>query len=105
MSDKELPDPGPVLDLLNAFRCSAALFAGVSLGVFDRLALEALDLPTLARHLGADQDALGRLLAACGGRGLLARRGEAYACTPAAATYLSRTSPRRMTGYITYSDR
>lgn len=105
MSASLPPDPTVVLDLLTAFRSSAVLFTGVSLGVFDRLAVEPSELAALARHLGANEDALGRLLDACVGLGLLARHGDEYHCTPAAATYLSRSSPRRMTGYIAYSDR
>ena len=31
-TDTALPDPGIVLDLLQAFRCSKAMFAAVSLG-------------------------------------------------------------------------
>jgi acetylserotonin N-methyltransferase len=99
------PDPTPVLDLMNAFRSSAAMFAAVSLGVFDRLAAGPLDLPTLARHLGAHPDALRRLLDACVGLGLLTRSETTYANATVADAYLARDSPRRLTGYITYSDR
>jgi acetylserotonin N-methyltransferase len=98
-------DPAVVLDLINGFRCSAVLFTAVSLGVFDRLAAGPANLPTLAGDLGANADALQRLLDACVGLGLLAREGAAWTNTPASATYLCRTSPRRMTGYIAYSDR
>jgi acetylserotonin N-methyltransferase len=105
MSASSLPDPAPVLDLLTAFRSSAVMFSACSLGVFDQLAAEALDRATLARRLGADPDALGRLLDTCVGLGLLARQGERYVNTPAAQTYLCRGSPARMTGYVTYSDR
>jgi acetylserotonin N-methyltransferase len=100
-----LPDPAPVLDLLTAFRSSAVMFAACSLGVFDQLASGPADLAGLARHLGANADALQRLLDTCVGLGLLARQGEEYSNTPVAQTYLTRGSPRRMTGYITYSDR
>lgn len=105
MSFEPPPDPTPVLDLMNAFRGSAVLFASVSLGIFDRLAEEPLDLARLSRQLQANPDALGRLLDACVGLGLLTRQGETYQNTPVATAYLARTSPRRLTGYITYSDR
>ncbi len=105
MSDSSVPDPAPVLELLTAFRCSAVLFSACSLGIFDLLAGEALDQAGLARRLGADADALGRLLDACVGLGLLARRDGGYVNTPAAQAYLCRGSPNRLTGYITYSDR
>src|SRR4051812_15475360 len=100
-----IPDPTPVLGLMNAFRSSAVLFAACSLGVFDNLAHSPLGLDALARHLGANSDALRRLLDACVGLGLLSRDSDDYSNTPAAQTYLARTSPRRLTGYITYSDR
>jgi acetylserotonin N-methyltransferase len=33
----DLPDPSPVLELIEGFRRSKAMFAAVSLGVFDAL--------------------------------------------------------------------
>ncbi len=105
MSSSSPPDPSVVLDLMNAFRGSAVLFGSVSLGVFDRLAAGPADLATLSADLHANADALQRMLDACVGLGLLVREGERFANTPAAAAYLCRNSPRRMTGYITYSDR
>jgi acetylserotonin N-methyltransferase len=98
------PDPAPVLDLIEAFRRSKAMFAAVSLGVFDRLAQRPASLPDLARDLGCHADSLSRLLDACVGLGLLIREGAGYANTPAAAAYLCATSPHRLTGYIRYSD-
>jgi acetylserotonin O-methyltransferase len=98
------PDPGIVLDLLEAFRRSKTMFAAVSLGVFDRLAAGPKTLEVLARELKANPDALGRLLDACVGLQLLARAEGAYANTPIAATYLCKESPRRLTGYIGYSN-
>ncbi len=52
----------------------------------------------------ADPDALGRLLDAAVGIGLLTRTDQGYANTPAAAVYLCSTSPRRVTGYLNYSN-
>lgn len=105
MTEQPQPDPTPVLDLLNAFRTSAAMFAAVSLGIFDHLAGGPLDLDALAARLPANSDALGRLLDVCASLGLLSRQGNRYANTPAASAYLCKDSPARMTGYITYSDR
>jgi acetylserotonin N-methyltransferase len=103
-NEQALPDPAPVLDLLEAFRRSKVMFAALSLGVFDRLADGPASLPQLARDLHADADALGRLLGACVGLGLLARTGDQFANTPVATTYLCTRSPRRLTGYARYSD-
>jgi acetylserotonin N-methyltransferase len=52
----------------------------------------------------ADTDALGRLLDACVALQLLRRAGAGYENTPAAAAYLMRTSPYRLTGYVNFSN-
>lgn len=103
-ADHSPPDPTPVLDLVEAFRCSKVMFAAVELGVFDRLAQAPAPLPNLARDLKANPDALERLLDACVGLRLLKRDGDRYANSPAAAAYLCRGSPRQITGYIRYSN-
>lgn len=99
------PDPLPVLELLNAFRKSKVMFAAVSLGVFDRLAQGPASVDVLARDLGADTDALTRLLDACVGLDLLQQTPTGYANTPTSTAYLTSASPRRMLGYLNYSDR
>ena len=98
------PDPVPVLELLDAFRCSKILFAAVALGVFDRLEERTATVQELAEALSADADALERLLNACVFLKLLTRQAEKYANTPAASVYLCLRSPRRVTGYLTYSN-
>ncbi len=103
-AEQPTPDPALVADLLVAFRRSKVMFAAVSLGVFDRLAVGPATTPELARDLSANADALGRLLDACVGLQLLTCQGLAYANTPAASVYLCGQSPRRLTGYIHYSD-
>lgn len=102
--DISVPDPAVVLDLLEAFRRSKTMFAAVSLGVFDALVGGPKSLAQLAAELPADQDALERLLDACVGLQLLARHESEYANTPASAAYLTESSPRRLTGYINYSN-
>jgi acetylserotonin N-methyltransferase len=104
MTSPPPPDPAPVLDLLEAFRRSQAMFAALALGAFDCLAAGPAALPDLARDLGADPDALGRLLDACVALGLLRRDGPRYANAPAADAYLTSQSPLRLTGYARYSD-
>jgi acetylserotonin O-methyltransferase len=98
------PDPSVVLDLLSAFRRSKTMFAAVSLGIFDALESGPESLAGLAEVLDLDADALERLLDACVGLQLLNRQGAFYANTPAAATYLCKKSPARMTGYLVYSN-
>lgn len=102
--DVTVPDPTVVLDLLEAFRRSKAMFAGVALGVFDSLAAGPKPLAAIASELGCDESALGRLLDSCVGLGLLCRRDGAYVNTPAATAYLTKDSPRRMTGYVNFSN-
>jgi len=101
----ELPNPAPVLDLIQAFRRSKTMFTAVSLGIFDRLGEGAADATTLARELGANADALMRLLDACVALGLLMKQGAVYSNSPLGRTYLTRSSPNTLTGYILYSDR
>ncbi len=102
--DTTAPDPAVVLELLEAFRRSKVLFAGVALGVFDALADGPKPVGALAQELKADPDALQRLLDACSGLRLLTRGPDGFANTPAAGAYLCRTSPRRVTGYLNYSN-
>jgi len=103
-NDLTPPDPDIVLDLLQGFRASKAMFAACSLGIFDALAAGAKTLPDLAREISANVDSLQRLLDACVGLGLLERDATGYRNSPCAAAYLCQGSPRRLTGYIRYSN-
>ncbi len=98
------PDPAVVLDLLEAFRRSKTMFAALELGVFDALADGPATSDALAGRLTLDPAALKRLLDGCVGLQLLERQGDAYANTPAATAYLRSDSPRRLTGYLKYSN-
>jgi acetylserotonin N-methyltransferase len=102
--DISIPDPTPVLELLQAFRKSKTMFAAVELGIFDALSTQGRTIEQLASQLELNSDALERLLDALIGLGLLRRVGSEYSNTPAATTYLTSDSPRRMTGYIRYSN-
>ena len=103
-TDSTKPDPGIVLDLLQAFRQSKAMFTAVSLGVFDALATGPKSLQVLADELRANPDALERLFDACVGLQLLDRDGRNYKNTAAASTYLCKNSADRLTGYVNYSN-
>ncbi len=102
--DLPLPDPSPVLDLLQAFRCSRAMFAALALGVFEALTGGPKSLDTLAAELRTSRDGLQRLLDACVGLQLLRRDERGYSNTPTSSVYLCQNSPHRLTGYITYSN-
>jgi len=99
-----LPDPEPVLDLIEAFRWSKTMFAGVSLGIFDRLRERPATAAELAAALGLHADALGRLLDGCAALGLLRKTDGVYHNEPVADVYLWSSSPHTMAGYIRYSD-
>lgn len=98
-----LPDPGPVLDLIEAFRRSKTMFAAVSMGVFDRLSAGPASAQQLRRP-GEDPSAFDRFLDACVSLCLLEKHGGLYANSPVADAYLRRDSPNTLTGYINYSN-
>ena len=98
------PDPAPILDLIEAFRRSKAMFAAVSLGVFDALAGGPRTAVQLAREQRTDPGALNRLLDACVGLQLLERERTGYANSAIAAAYLTQASASSLTGYIRYSN-
>ena len=95
-------DPRTVLDLIEGFRRSKTMYAAVSLGVFDRLADGPADAFALTPT--GSVDTMTRLLDACVALGLLRKEGERYENTEVAATYLSRSSPGTLAGYIGYSN-
>ena len=100
----DLPDPSPVIELIEAFRRSKAMFAAVSLGVFDALEPKPRSVNALAEELRVKADPLERLLDACVGLKLLRRHGADYENEPVASTYLCRSSAQTLTGYILYSN-
>jgi acetylserotonin N-methyltransferase len=100
----DLPDPSPVIELIEGFRRSKAMFAAVSLGVFDALEHRPQEAAALAEELHLKADPFERLLDACVGLKLLRRHGSAYENEPVASTYLRRASEQALTGYILYSD-
>ena len=103
-TDQSIPDPSIVLDLLEAFRRSKTMFAAVELGVFDAVRTpKSLDF--LCTELACERIALMTLLDSCVAFGLLLRKDNEYVNTPVAEAYLTQSSPRRMTGYIHYSNR
>ena len=83
--------PDNILELIDAFRRSKAMFVAVKLGIFDG-----------ARP--ADFKALPRLLDACVALGLLEKRAGAYVNTAQSDKYLRSDSPDSLAGYIRYSD-
>jgi acetylserotonin N-methyltransferase len=103
-TDDTVPDPTLVLDLLQAFRWSKTMFAALELGVFDALDGRPQTLESLAQRLSCSVDGLERLVDACVGLDLLSKTDGQYANSPVAAVYLCRSSPRRLTGYLNWSN-
>ena len=99
-----LPNPEPVLDLIEAFRHSKTMFVAVSMGIFDRLSESPATAAQVARHLHANAGATERLLDACAALGLLRKQEGVYSNDPVAETYLATASPHSLYGYIRYSD-
>jgi acetylserotonin N-methyltransferase len=94
-----------VLNLMDGFRASKALFTAVSLRLFDRLHDAPASCDALAETLECVPHALERLLGACAGLGLLTVTDGVYANTDCATRYLRVASPESLCGYILYSDR
>lgn len=97
-------NPSPVLDLIEAFRRSKTMFAAVSLGVFDHLSHQSSSAATVASAIGANPDAISRLLDGCVSLGLLSKANDEYSNTALSADYLVSTSPDSLAGYILYSN-
>jgi acetylserotonin N-methyltransferase len=97
-------DPGPVLDLIEAFRRSKAMFTAVKLGVFDQLETRARTAEEFAASNHLHPQAVARLLDGCVSLGLLAGESGSYRNTPLSSRYLVSTSPHSLAGYILYSD-
>jgi acetylserotonin N-methyltransferase len=99
-----LPDPKPVLDLIEAFRHSKTMFTAESMGLFDRLHERSAAAAELAAEMGLPLAALERLLDGCCALGLLQKDGGQYRNAPVAEHYLYSDSPDTLSGYVRYSD-
>lgn len=99
-----LPDPSPVIDLIEAFRGSKTMFAALTLGIFDRLHEAPAPAATIAAALGANPGATEQLLDGCAALGLLVKSDGRYGNHAVADAYLWSGSPHSLGGYIEYSD-
>src|SRR5262244_1077672 len=97
MNDYEL-----ITGHIEAFRRSKTMFVAASMEIFDRVPATA---ERLAEAIPANLAALTRVLDACVGIGLLRRDGDIYSNSAAAGTYLRRSSPQTLYGYVVYSER
>jgi acetylserotonin O-methyltransferase len=100
-----VPNPAPVLALLDGFRSSKAMFVAVSLKVFDSLERQPASAGKLATELHVLAEPLERLLDACVGLGLARKDNGVYQNQPVASAYLCRGTPTTLAGYVLYSDK
>jgi ubiquinone/menaquinone biosynthesis C-methylase UbiE len=89
-------DPSAIMRLATAYWESATLLAANDLGVFVALADGAKTAPDIADQVGADSQALTRLLDACCGLNLLVKQGDNYILPSVSAAYLVPCQP----GYL-----
>jgi acetylserotonin N-methyltransferase len=99
-----LPDPKPVLSLIEAFRHSKTMFAATSMGVFEILHEAPATAFAMAARLSANSDAIARLLDGCAALGLIEKQDGVYRNSAAAETYLYSGSAHTLHGYVRYSD-
>ena len=104
-TDNAVPDASPILEMIDGMRLSKAVFAALELGVFDYLAAKADTCAGVAEALSLKSDALERLLDTCVSVGLLRKQDGVYQTTPLSDTYLVRSSPRSVAGYMLYANR
>ncbi len=99
------PEAQIIIDLMDGFRASKAVFTAVSLGIFDHLHEKPQNCEALSRDLGCVPDALERLLGACAAFHLLRIEKGNYHNEPVATRFLRLHSPESLTGYMLSSDR
>lgn len=99
-----LPDPTPIIDLMDAYRRSKTMFAAVNFGIFDLLHEGPRTAVEIAERLRTNVSATQRLLEACAGLKLLENREGLFSNTPEADTYLRQSSAQSLAGYILYSN-
>ncbi|XP_051492560.1 probable bifunctional dTTP/UTP pyrophosphatase/methyltransferase protein isoform X2 [Apus apus] len=97
--------PSKILELLDGFRASKALFVASKLKMFDHLKdkgpLKAVDI---ANEVGTSLCGTERLLDACAALGLLEKTPEGYSNTDSANIYLTSDGECSLHGYIIHSN-
>ena len=92
------PPPAAMMEVIVDAWVAQAVTAAAALGVADALADGPVELSVLAQRVGADRDALGRLMRALTGRGIFRHyRDGRYGLTPLGDT-LRRDAPASMRG-------
>uniref|UniRef100_A0A8D0F0S9 Acetylserotonin O-methyltransferase like n=1 Tax=Strix occidentalis caurina TaxID=311401 RepID=A0A8D0F0S9_STROC len=97
--------PSKILELMDGFRASKALFVASKLKIFDHLKhrgpLKAVDI---ANEVGTSVCGTERLLDACAALGLLEKTPQGYSNTDSANAYLTSDGEYSLHGYIIHSN-
>ncbi|XP_037680551.1 probable bifunctional dTTP/UTP pyrophosphatase/methyltransferase protein isoform X2 [Choloepus didactylus] len=100
-----LPIPWDLLELIDDFKASKALFTASKLRVFDLLRDGAvLNAANVAGKIEASVCGTGRLLDACAGLGLLRKTERGYSNTESANLYLTSDGERSLHGVVMHCD-
>lgn len=97
--------PDRIFEIAQGFMASKHLFAANSLGLFEVLGEGPADIDALAARTGLTRRAARISADAMVALGLLEREGDRYANGPAAATYLSGSTPADLRPLLTFWDR
>lgn len=87
------PDPGLVLDALNAFQLTQALKGAIELDVFTHIESGAVTAASIAERAGASERGVRILCDYLVVRGFLGKQDGRYECSPTAKAFLDRRSP------------
>jgi acetylserotonin O-methyltransferase len=106
VSPASRPEIAGIIELIDGFKASKAMFTAVSLGIFDRLHQTSATCAELAGDLGCAEHALERLLGFCVAKDLLQQdEGGRWSNTAASERYLRIESPDTLAGYVLCADR
>ncbi len=90
------PDPSVIFDTLLAYQRTAALRAGIDLGIFGAVGQGHLDVPALAHRCSASERGVAILCDYLCILGFLSKEGSRYGLTPVSAVFLDPRSPACM---------
>ncbi|MDA9982044.1 methyltransferase [Gammaproteobacteria bacterium] len=93
MPDQNSPNPGRIMQNMNAFHCSAALKGAIDLGLFTALGGDAMTAAALGRAIDAPERSVRILCDFLTIQGLLEKDGAAYRSSPDSALFLDENSP------------
>jgi ubiquinone/menaquinone biosynthesis C-methylase UbiE len=93
-------NPAPIFDCFTAYQKTAAMQAAVDIGLFSAIAGGNATAADIARTCGASPKGVRVLCDYWTVNGLLTKRGDKYALTPEAATFLDRSSPAYIGGVM-----